>query len=515
MLPRHSLHILSAGLLASLLFSSVGCSDSADTTLTADSAGDSAAPPATPESELSADQAGRPADTSDSRTDEPAKNEPSRDAFLAAAQKGVNSGAAVSGEPEAPPFVSTPDNPGPDAPLFGNPPDPTASVDPKWRDRWNTSFDEARATAQAENKDILINFTGSDWCGWCIRLGQEVFQHDAFNEYAEQNFVLLELDFPRGFELEESLKQQNRELHSRFAVESFPTILLADEQGRAYAQTGYQPGGPSGYIEHLQSLERFRQSRDAAFAAAQDLSGIEKAQKLHEGLEAIQPSLRFACYNETVDQIIELDADGSAGLKELYRKGRAEHQFSQRMQAIVASANDTGDWDAVLADLDRVITDYAAFDDLVIQAQMLQLQVLRIAERNDDLIALADQLLKDENLEGQARLQVYVNKLTVLDRADRLEEALPVVDAILTDFADQKELRVNLLMTKASFLARLGQKDAARAVIQSVRESADPSVQSQIDDFEKEILAEPETPSAPGTGDSKTDSTKKSSAPKQ
>jgi|GEM_PF-54434 len=482
-----------ACLLAAFLLTAVGCGESTDSSTATDGSAVADPAPVAPE----VPQAGEAADASTVAAEKPAakkSDEPSKDDFLAAAQKGVN---VDGGKPESeddPPFVSTPDNPGPTEPLFADLAEPMAGVDPAWREKWQTSFEKAKAMAQAEKKDILMNFTGSDWCGWCIRLGEEVFRHDAFAKYANKNFVLLELDFPRGFELEESLQQQNDALQAQFGIEGFPAILLADSQGRAYAQTGYQPGGPPAYTEHLDTLKDFRATRDQAFAAAQELSGTEKARKLNDGLEAVQPSLRFASYGGVIDQIIKLDADDSAGLKTKYETARAEYQFSQQMQTIVSKANETRDWDAVLADLDQVITEYAAFDGLAIQAQMLQLQVLQAAERTDDLIKLTDQLLADEGLEGQPRLQVYVTKLRVLDNEDRLEEALPVVDAIVTEFADQKELRINLLMTKASFLGRLGQKDAAKAVIQSVRESADPSLLPQIDDFEKELLADEEKP---------------------
>ncbi|MHC4875343.1 MAG: thioredoxin family protein [Planctomycetota bacterium] len=488
MITRNNFVLFNCFAAATLLMLA-GCSDSSDPAATdVGSTSESAAvAPDVPQADADSNESPATAERDAKRPEAPSK-----DAFLAAADKGINVGGVGSDKNETPPFVSTPDNPGPTEPVFSDPAEAPAGIDAQWRQKWETSFEKAKAVAQAEKKDILMNFTGSDWCGWCIRLGNEVFQHKAFTDYAAKNFVLLELDFPRGFELEESLQQQNDALQAQFSVEGFPAILLADGLGRAYAQTGYQPGGPDGYIEHLEMLKGFRATRDAAFNAAEALTGAEKAKKLDEALETIQPSLRFASYPETVDQIIELDSDGTAGLKEKYEMGRAERAFSQRMQQILTEANATGDWDKVLADLDKLITDYAAFDELALQAQMLQLQVLRIAERPDDLIKLADTLLKDEGLAGQARLQVYVNKLTVLDSADRLDEALPVVDAILTDFADQEELRVNLLMTKASFLARLGQKDAAKAAIQTVRENADPSLLPQIDDFEKEILAESE-----------------------
>ncbi|MCA9777431.1 MAG: thioredoxin family protein, partial [Candidatus Eremiobacteraeota bacterium] len=62
---------------------------------------------------------------------------------------------------------------------------------------WLTDWEAAKAQAQRTNKPILINFTGSDWCGWCIRLKKEVFSQEEFKSWAGQKVVLFEADFPR------------------------------------------------------------------------------------------------------------------------------------------------------------------------------------------------------------------------------------------------------------------------------------------------------------------------------
>ena len=119
---------------------------------------------------------------------------------------------------------------------------------------WGTNFEAAKEAAAERGVPILVDFTGSDWCGWCIRLKEEVFEKDAFLEYAKENLVLLELDFPMQTELPEELREQNEELRERYQIRGFPTILLLDAEGEELARTGYQAGGPEKYIEHLQEL---------------------------------------------------------------------------------------------------------------------------------------------------------------------------------------------------------------------------------------------------------------------
>ena len=121
---------------------------------------------------------------------------------------------------------------------------------------WVMDISVAREMASKEGKDILINFTGSDWCGWCKRLDAEVFVHPVFHETAGKQYIYLYLDFPRGEEamakvIDEALNNENRD---QMSVNGFPTIILADSQMRPYGRTGYQPGGPEKYLEHLAEL---------------------------------------------------------------------------------------------------------------------------------------------------------------------------------------------------------------------------------------------------------------------
>lgn len=120
--------------------------------------------------------------------------------------------------------------------------------------KWLTSLDDARKEAAAKQRPILVDFSGSDWCGWCIRLDREVFSKAAFKTYAENNLVLLLLDFPRSKPQSAELKRVNQGLAEKFNIEGFPTILLLDADGRELARTGYRPGGAEAYVEHLKTL---------------------------------------------------------------------------------------------------------------------------------------------------------------------------------------------------------------------------------------------------------------------
>ncbi|WP_269524474.1 thioredoxin family protein [Coraliomargarita parva] len=119
---------------------------------------------------------------------------------------------------------------------------------------WMTDFKSAQAKAQSEGKPLLLDFTGSDWCGWCIRLKKEVFSQPEFAEYAESALVLVELDFPRSKPLSDAEKEQNEALAKKYGIRGYPTIILLSPEGKLVGRTGYQPGGAEKYVSHLKEL---------------------------------------------------------------------------------------------------------------------------------------------------------------------------------------------------------------------------------------------------------------------
>ena len=116
---------------------------------------------------------------------------------------------------------------------------------------WLINLEDAFDIAQSNGKVILINFTGSDWCGWCKKLKKEVFFQNEFIEYAKNNLILLELDFPNNTPQPYETKLYNYNLMQSFGIKGFPTILLLDKNNNVIARTGYQPGGAVNYVNHL------------------------------------------------------------------------------------------------------------------------------------------------------------------------------------------------------------------------------------------------------------------------
>lgn len=121
---------------------------------------------------------------------------------------------------------------------------------------WLTDFEKAKEKAAQKDVPILADFAGSDWCGWCIKLDNEVFAEDEFKAYADENLVLFLADFPRSKEQSDDVKELNQELAQKYGVEGFPTVLLLDANGDVIARTGYRRGGAESYVEHLKELQK-------------------------------------------------------------------------------------------------------------------------------------------------------------------------------------------------------------------------------------------------------------------
>ena len=271
-------------------------------------------------------------------------------------------------------------------------------------DGWLTDFEAAKKTASAQKKDLLVDFTGSDWCGWCIRLDKEVFAEEAFKSEAPKHFVFVSLDFPQKKELPEDTKQQNERLQKEFKVEGFPTIFLTDATGKPYAKTGYQPGGAANYLKHLAELRKARETRDTALVAAGKASGLEKAKHLKAALDALDAEVAGSFYGSTADEIIKLDNGDTLGMKRKREKQKLEEEIGALSQE----------------------------------------------RKADEIIKRADDFIAEKKLAGAEKQEVLFMKLNAfpppsgIDQADKLMDEVIAVDAETPLGARAKQIKARI-----------------------------------------------------------------------
>lgn len=218
-------------------------------------------------------------------------------------------------------------------------------------DGWLTDLDAARQVALREKKPLLIDFTGSDWCGFCIKLRNEVFTAQEFKDFAK-GFVLVELDYPNRKPQPPEVKARNREIQTKFAVRGFPTVLLMDAAtGEAYGRiSGYSPGsGPKAYVARLSA---FTNTPEARAKASADVKVEAEARE------------KRAQYTAKINQAIkEKDFDGVCRLyDELHAERKAVASINK---ALASQSIDPKNKERALKWADQAIREAAGDERLV------------------------------------------------------------------------------------------------------------------------------------------------------
>ncbi|MCR9243705.1 MAG: thioredoxin family protein [bacterium] len=291
---------------------------------------------------------------------------------------------------------------------------------------WYADFDEAAAAAKKANKDLLVDFTGSDWCGWCIKLDKEVFEHDAFTNGVDPHFVLVALDFPRGEEAKAKVPNpaRNKELQSKYGVRGFPTVLLMTADGEVFGKTGYQRGGAETYVE---SLDKMRTEGKRNLQEVKDLVAKFEA--------ATGPAAKAAITGLAIDKLMQL-APGAIGTTQL-------------------------------AD----IVDPAVESEDVKLAERAVRALLKSGEAGDSTITKAVEL--DPKNEKGLFEQVVNNKMTSVKDDKSARAFLAALDKLVTLEAKDTALFEKMLSQAAQWsFGPLGDKDAAKKYAKTLKAKA-------------------------------------------
>jgi protein disulfide-isomerase len=122
---------------------------------------------------------------------------------------------------------------------------------------WTTDYKKAQDEARASHKLLLLDFTGSDWCGFCIQLDKAILQQPQFKDYASKNLVLMEVDFPRRKAQSAETQKQNMELARRYQIEGFPTLVVLNGEGKTvWRYDGLYQGGIAAFLAELDKARK-------------------------------------------------------------------------------------------------------------------------------------------------------------------------------------------------------------------------------------------------------------------
>ncbi|GAA3603616.1 hypothetical protein GCM10022396_21160 [Flavivirga amylovorans] len=122
---------------------------------------------------------------------------------------------------------------------------------------WNTNFEDAKKMAEKKEQNVILVFSGSDWCAPCIKLEKEVWSSQVFKNYAKEHYVLLKADFPRRKKnaLHKDIQKQNNQLAERYNKNGyFPLVVVLNKNGDVLGQVGYNKMKPEDYINVLNSF---------------------------------------------------------------------------------------------------------------------------------------------------------------------------------------------------------------------------------------------------------------------
>ncbi len=278
---------------------------------------------------------------------------------------------------------------------------------------WTEDVVAARMYARANDLDIIYDFTGSDWCTWCIRLHDEVFSTDEFKDEAPKHFVLVKLDFPRRSPQSEEIRKRNAELRDKFGVRGYPTILLLDSSGKVYGKTGYRRGGAEAYLSHLEQMRQVRIERDKYMAAAEKLKGVKRAEALDKALSALANDVVMMAYTDVVEEIVKLDAEGKAGLKSKYEPMLKQAAMESDLQRLQSAARG-GDAQAVLDIVDEIIKKHTPEGEMLQRLLVMKMQGHRAAGDIDAARGAATAAIKaaPNSRLAQAIQQYVTNELS-------------------------------------------------------------------------------------------------------
>lgn len=209
---------------------------------------------------------------------------------------------------------------------------------------WSTDLDAATARAATEGKAVLVDFTGSDWCGFCIRLKKNVLDKPEFEAFAKDKFLFVEVDVPRNIaKIGEELYAKNQQLCEKFKIQGFPTIMvLTPEQ---YIVGGFSGGDnlESSKVKLTKALANAEKVK-----AAQKLQGTEKAKLLAEVHNSLDYSLKGS-NTVMVKAIAEADVDNVTGMKD---QAKADAQMDDLMNKLNATQ---GNAELALSIIDKAI----------------------------------------------------------------------------------------------------------------------------------------------------------------
>jgi thioredoxin-related protein len=324
-------------------------------------------------------------------------------------------------------------------------------------DGFGTDVAAAISKAKKENKDIMLLFTGSDWCPPCKKLEVEVFSQPDFVPGVENNFVLVKLDFPKSLELPEDLQKQNEEMASTYGVEGFPTVIMVDTSLKPFAFAGYQEGGAENFIKMMTEAHERRVDRDENLAAAQKQSGGERAQLLDAAISELGEEIVSVYYTDVVEEIVKLDKNNELGLRAKWN-GAADAEMRKVILADMLVMSRMAKPEQTMNFIDKVLAEFDFADSEKLNILQIKLNLARETERTDAATEILDQMIGLDGVVGSTKQRLLAKKAYVLAGAGQIDDAIRLLEEQITASKDRPAADVGYLYLAKGELLRKKEK---------------------------------------------------------
>ena len=383
-------------------------------------------------------------------------------------------------------------------------------------EEWTEDINQAIKDGKAAEKDLLLLYTGSDWCPPCKKLEAEILSKDDFLNDIQTSYVLVKLDFPQNTPQEEKIKQRNQEWLKKYGIEGFPTIVLIDSKQRPYGFTGYESSGVEDYLGIIEELRQARIRRDEFLEQAKEKEGLERAQLLDQAMSELREEIVSIYYEDIVNEIVELDKDDDLGLRTKWNEAK-ENELRKIILTDIMMIARLEKAERALAFIDQVTAEIEFPPGQQLQVFQIKLNLLQKLRKPDEVYGLLDKMIALDGVDGTIRERLIVKKILMmvgngdrdqamklledslaeegdnlfmylakgelLDSEDKHEEAIKAYDKAIPKSRFNPDLLADLIGAKADALTSL---DDAQAALQLLDNFADDT--EMPSDLRSEIL---------------------------
>ncbi len=256
---------------------------------------------------------------------------------------------------------------------------------------WFVGLDRAKVQATKADKDLLLNFSASDWIPQSITWEENVFTTQGFIDAALEDFILVRLDFPRKRNIQsDALREKNDKAAAYYEIRSYPMVVLADSSGRPYAKIEWAPDHTSdSFLKILAEKQGARKSRDAALGAAAKVEGAAKVPHLVKALEGQSPNQILRYYKKEFHEIVDLDPKDAGGLGHVvyYEKTVG---MRKKLDALAKESK----WVEAMAELDKFVENEAKTKEQKQKVRFWKLQGMLQLKQLDDIMPFLDSIIE-------------------------------------------------------------------------------------------------------------------------